>query len=347
MNPHRTLRGRLLAAAFGLLLVAPRSGGAQVAYDSPRGRVEVLGLRRWTLAMLRDSVRRYVPGQELHDAACMVTLRDSLHFVEASVARFEMAPPREPARSFLTIKVVEPDQAARVQWDERPRDAFSSLLPDYAPLVLPVTDSTGGVWRGRLLFWLQFADDAARRRALAEAPVSARADGERVYAFLASHRADADRRRALHVLAHDGFWANRMIAAATLSGFAAHDSTWLALVRALRDPHEAVREAARPALGGLPARPVDWRPAAGDLRLLLGGTNLSAMTDVFDLLARTSVAPELAPLLLRDNAAWVLDHVGAETPMAGDAAHRLLVRLNAGRDLGRTRAAWAAWARRL
>ena len=47
--------------------------------------------------MLQDSVRRYVRGQELYDAACMVTLRDSLHFAEASVERFEMAPPGQPA----------------------------------------------------------------------------------------------------------------------------------------------------------------------------------------------------------------------------------------------------------
>jgi hypothetical protein len=121
--------------------------------------------------MLQDSIRRYVPGQELHDAACMVTLRDSLHFAEASVTRFEMDPPGGPKLSFLSIKVVEPEQAARVQWDVRRRSEFSSLLPDYAPLILPVTDSTGGVWRGQLLHWLQFPDSVGRERAIARAPV--------------------------------------------------------------------------------------------------------------------------------------------------------------------------------
>jgi hypothetical protein len=51
-------------------------------------------------------------GQELHDAACMVTLRDSLHFAEASVARFLMAPPGQPQETFLTIKVIEPQRRA-------------------------------------------------------------------------------------------------------------------------------------------------------------------------------------------------------------------------------------------
>jgi hypothetical protein len=127
--------------------------------------------------MLQDSVRHYVPGQELHDAACMVTLRDSLHFVEASVERFEMTPPGQPMRSFLTIKLIEPAEAARVQWDVRQRNEFGSLLPDYAPLVLAVTDSVGGFWRGRVLFWLQFADSVQREAAMTRASASGRVDG--------------------------------------------------------------------------------------------------------------------------------------------------------------------------
>lgn len=340
----RTLIRVAIAAA---LLSAPRAAAAQVAFDSPAGRVEILGLRRWTVAMLRDSLRRYAPGQALHDAACMVTLRDSLGFAEASVEELEWPTPGGRPRTYLTIKLVEPQDAARVRWDVRPRDQFSSLLPDYAPLVLPVTDSTGAVWRGRLLYWLQFADSAQRRGALDRAAPARRADGERVLAFLAAHRSTADRRRAMRVLADDGFWVNRMVATAVLSGFAAQDSTWWTLVRALRDPHDGVRTAAEMALRSMPPRALDWRPVATDLRLLLGGTNLPVMRDVFELLARTQVAPDLAGPLLHDNGDWILDHLDAETPMAAGAAHALLVRLNGGRDLGRGRAAWSAWAARL
>ena len=60
----RTLAHVVVAAA---LLSAPRAAAAQVAFDSPAGRVEILGLRRWTVAMLRDSLRRYAPGHEPHD----------------------------------------------------------------------------------------------------------------------------------------------------------------------------------------------------------------------------------------------------------------------------------------
>jgi len=328
-------------------LAAMNTADAQIAYDSPNGRVVVMGLRRWTLAMLQDSIRHYVPGQELHDAACMVTLRESLHFAEASVERFDMTMPGQPTHSFLTIKVVEPDQADRIQWDTRPRNEFSSILPDYATLALSITDTTGAVWRGRMLYWLQFHDAVQRQAALYGAPEARRADAERVATFLDQHRNERDRARAMRVLSNDGFWVNRMLAVAVLSNFAANDSTWWTLVRSLRDPHEAVREAAGQVLHAMPARPIDWRNSTTDLRLLVGGTNLPAIQTVFELLARTEISPLLAGPLLRNNGDWVLDHLGAETPMAGDAAHRLLVRLNAGRDLGMSRSAWESWVRAL
>jgi hypothetical protein len=337
----------VLAAGALAQLIAPSAMPAQVAYDSPKGRVEVLGLRRWTLAMLQDSIRHYVRGQELYEAACMVTLRDSLHFAEASVDRYEWAPPGQPQRSFLAIKVIEPEQAASVQWDTRPRNEYTSLLPDYAPLILAVSDSAGAVWLGRLTYWLQFPDSTARQRALARASESAGADGQRTFAFLQTRRAEGDRVRATRVLKSDGFWVNRMVAVALLSNFAARDSTWFLLVRALRDPHDAVREAAGAVIRGLPSRAVDWRGSVNDLRLLLGGTNLPSIQTVFELLARTDVDPALAAALLRNNAGWVLDHLGSEAPMASDAAHRFLVRLNGGHDLGASRAAWEAWARAL
>jgi hypothetical protein len=344
MRPSQ--RSVRLSSALCLLVVVSAQTGAQVAYDTPAGRVEVLGLNRWTLQMLQDSVRRYRPGLELHEGACMALLRDSLHFAEASVERFTSAMPGRPATVLFTIKVIEPQDAGLVQWDNRERNDFTSLLPDYAPLVLAVTDSTGAVWRGRILHWLQFYhDDSARRSAtLARAPETARADAGLVWQFLDVRRAEADRARAMRTLKGDGFPVNRMIAAAVLTNFGGNDSTWWALVRALRDPNDAVREFASSVLNGLPGRPVDWAPATSDLRLLLGGTGLPFMGTVLAVLDRTAVSREMASALLHDNARWLLATLASEHPADSGAAHRILVRLNRGVDLGPSRADWARWA---
>jgi len=336
---------RLLGIA--LVIASAASAGAQARYDFDSGTVEVMGLRKWTLRMLRDSIKRYAPGQDLHDAACMVTLRDSLHFVEASVN--DWVGFNGPDKSFLSIKVVEPGQRATVKWDVRPRNEISSLLPDYAPLILAITDSTGAVWRGRLSQWIQYynTDSATRAKALNRVPetrrATAKADAERVWAFLANHQAETDRVRAMKTLHDDGFWVNRFVAASVLLNFPTQDSTWWTLVRTLRDPQEDVRDFANYSLRQMPKRRVDWSPVASDLRLLLNGTNLPSIESVFELLDRTEVSPSLAAPLLRRNAGWLLDHLGSRAPMASDLAHKLLVRLNNGRDLGTKRAPWERW----
>ncbi len=110
--------------------------------------------------MLRDSIRHYVPGQDLHDAACMVTLREKLGFADALVTTYEGL--NGPGSEFLLIKLVEPQDRERVRWNAVPLDSFQSLRPDYAPFIVPITDSSGGVWIGRFMNWLQHGDSATR-----------------------------------------------------------------------------------------------------------------------------------------------------------------------------------------
>jgi hypothetical protein len=333
-------------SALCALLSSPPASHAQIAYDSPKGRVEVLGLRRWTLKMLQDSVRHYVPGQELYDHACMVTLHDSLHFADSYVNYYYSNPPGGKSTVFLSIKLIEPQDSGRVQWDTRKRSEYSSLLPDYASVVLAASDSTGMLSQGRILQWLQFyqRDSLMRAAILEHFSASEGVDARRLWQFLNVRRAESDRRRAIRALESNGFFVNRLVASAVLSNFAANDSTWWALVRELRDPHQAVRNVASGVLKHLPPRPIDWTPVAADLRLLLGGTNLPAMGTVIEMLDRTAVNPELASQLLRKSADWLLATLASEHPEDHPAAHRLLVRLNHGVDLGPARADWTRWA---
>jgi hypothetical protein len=253
--------------------------------------------------------------------------------------------------------VVEPQDKARVKWDNRERDEFSGLLPDYAGVILPIIDTSASVHLGRFTLWFQVytLDSVGQSNALlrvarinalsrVQEGAAADADAHRVWTFLDQHQVDADRQRALRLLRVDGFWVNRYVAAVVLVNFGAQDSTWYALVRALRDPHADVRESAAASLRQLPARKVDWKPVAADLRLLLGGTNLPGIETVFQMLDRTEVSPALASTLLRGNADLVLDHLASRAPQASTLAHNLLVRLNNGVDLGSTRAAWKKWA---
>jgi len=337
------LRKLLTAVAIALVAQPIR---AQVAYDSPRGRVEILGLQQWSLQMLRDSVRSRIPGMELHDAACMIVLRDSLGFADALVNSLWYASSHDsPVQKFLVIKLIEPQERERVQWLQTRRDTFNVLRPEYASIVLAATDTGGGFWTGRVLWPLQFygGGPQARSEAIATAPTSVRADAERLWTFLERRHTDDDWRRARRALRQDGQYANRLIAASVLANFPERDSTWYALTEALRDPHEAVRAAAAAVLQAFPPRPIDWGSQVETLRLLLGGTNVGATQQVLEMLARTQVSPSLARPLLRQNTYWVLSHLRAGYPGAAQSARALLVQLHGGVDLGPQAAKWSEW----
>ena len=328
-----------------MVMVAPVVAHAQVNYAVPMGRVEVLGLQKWTLRMLRDSVRKYVPGQELHDAACMLILREKLHFADAYVARFRGFRRTAPDSTFYAIRLVEPKTRAWKQFDTGERNDYTSLRPAYSALILPVTDSGGGVETGRLNHWLFFRGDSGRQRAFASARPEDRADGIRVYDFLDAHSSESDRQVALRTLERDGFWANRVAALAVLHNFGDSASTWIAVAKAIRDPHWEVRITAATVIGTLAEREVDWSPALAELRLLLGGANASALVELMRALAQTKVHPSLTRGLLRGNAEWVLRLLASEAPDgSSDAAHSLLVQLNRGVDFGRDPRAWSRWA---
>ena len=343
-NSHSVVS--LTALAVLLIASVAQDVGAQVAYDTPHARVEVLGLRHWTLKALQDSIRNRVPGQTLADAACMVTLRDSLHFADALVQSLTIsARAGEAAQHYLIIKVIEPQDSARVRWRPAPRDSFKVLRPDYASVVLPVTSSVGQLLSGRLIEPLQLygRDPAERATAIRGRSQLIQEDAERLWNFLDTHRSESDRLTAVAALRQDGPYVNRVVAAAVLANFAEQDSTWWALTEALRDGNEAVRLAALVVLQGLPARAVNWAPAIPALRWLLGGTNVLATEDVMALLVRTHVSPAFAHALLHDNSDWVLTHLHAEYPGAKYYAHSLLVQLNNGRDFGENSTAWSRW----
>ena len=305
--------------------------------------VEVMGLRHWSLRMLQDSLQRYAPGQTLADAACMATLRYKMGFADASVTRFSGFDRTDPKRAFVSVRVLEP--RPRSNWRALPTGAFESLLPQYAPLILPVTDSTGAIWVGRLLFGFQIADSAQRDQLLQSTNPEARVDYQRLTDFLEANAGDA--MKAMRVLDSSAAPGNRIVAALVLSKHPERDESWHALIRALRDPHEGVRAAAATSLRRLPRRPMNWRPVAGELRLLLGGANVSEIESVMRLLMETQLDPALASSLAGGNSGWLLPMLDSRTPVTAYVTREFLKTLNRGSDLGSGSRAWRAWLAKL
>lgn len=337
---------RITVAAAAMLSLAAQNARPQAVLENDHMRLELIGLKRWTIPMIQDSLRRQAPELSLLSNACAAILREKLKFADASAVHYTTIRDGKATKPYVAVTVVEPQDSALVRY----RGPFRDSLPDHPAwgVVRDLFERDRRSFEHALMrpdFLLgdgPFNDaDSAQRRA-PPLPIPLRA-------FLQAHRAPSDRELALTTLAQDGNWRNRMAAVVILANFAHEDSAWWALADALRDPVGFVSGSAEQLLRSLrhaATRRVDWGPATGTLRAILDGTNLFAHDDLMELLAATQVDPALARPLLKDGAYLVLAKLRSQGDREHEAARRFLVQI-AGRDLGNDPVAWEEWVRGL
>ena len=322
-----------LTRVLALVLCAawPNTVGAQreATVELP---VEAIGLKRWTVQMLRDSFAARVPGKTLGSAGCAAILRDTFHFAAASVV--ESQPPGLERR--ITIVAVEPQDSARVRYRRTP--LHQEQRPHEWRRALGILDSTPAAV-------VRFVQDSAALFGGADAAADTPSPDERFRQFVRLHASEADRRLAVRTLAKDGTRAHRIIAVALLSNFLTADSTWWVLADEMRDRAGIPAAMAAQLMltrSRVAPRAVDWRPAAPALRALLDGTNVHLFTATLELLRNTSIDPALAPTLLRRGGELPVAFLGASDPYDRDLAHDFLVRVS-GQDFGYDRTRWSGW----
>ena len=329
---RRVIRIALLAT----VMAAPSASRAQTVLQNDSLRVELIGLRRWTVPMIQDSLRRHAPTSSLLSHACAAALR-AIGFADAS-ATYYPAGSGGGARELVVVSVIEPHDSALVRWRAAFRDTQPSVARAREALALFGSQprATQQLLRRPSLL--------VSGAALAPAD-SFLAPALPLRALLDAHRAPAAARRAYQTLARDGNDTNRVAATIALAAFPERDRTWWTLVDGLRDPATPVRVAAMQLLHGLTVdrpRRVDWAPAAASVRAVLDGTNLFAHDDLLAALAATQLSPRLARPLLAGGGRLVLAKLRASAPHQRTAARRFLVQI-AGRDLGNRPERWEQW----
>ncbi len=336
---------RLLRVVFAIALFSHR-GASQQFIESPEGRVEVIGLKRWTAAMLADSLGLHAPGVSLFQTKeCTKALTSQLHFSSVYIHKTIIGG-QENVQS-VVIRLVEPQDSGRMVWRAEPRDSGRVQMA-WRDLALVLGDSALTYFHEAELEplqrygqFLQFGADSALKRI-----AFTRWNPTRtlvLWKTLQRHRTGNDRALAIRVLRQDGNRRNRMMAAAILANFPNEDVAWRALADAVRDPYTGVNRAAIMSLQSLAnsfARPVDWAPSAAGIRAILEGTNISEFIAFTRVLVQTSIAPTLAPRLLKGGGELVVAHANAIDPLSHDIAVALLMRLS-GRPANGTD--WRRW----
>jgi hypothetical protein len=328
---QRIRAGVLLIAIFA---TSPSVAHTQEVLETPNTRVEVLGLKRWTVPMIQDSLARYAPQDSLTSHACAAILRMKLKFADAAASYFG----RDGGRELIVVAVVEPQDSALVRY----RTPAPDSLPDIAQYAAAIA-----VFRNHNQDFQHFIQDSAFlvAHSAPRATDARRNFLEPVRRLLLTEHSVDGQRRATKVLVRDRNPYNRIMAILVLSGFPKTNATWLTLADELRDPHGMVSGTASQLITTLARyspRIVDWSPVLDGLEAVMAGTNLFAQTPLIEVLTRTKVAPSLARPLLRAGAPFLLARLRASPQAGRDLARALLEQLS-GEHYGQDLAAWTQW----
>lgn len=315
---------------------APTAPVSAQAVLRQEGRtVEVVGLRRWSLAMLQDSLARH--GESLYSHTCAATLRYKLGFPEAAATRIVLS----PDSVVIIISVVEPQDSARVRHRELPFDtavrpgwesvaAVAQQEPGAFQLAVASYDPHG---RAEMASWI--VEHLGADTTLVKA----------VWHFLSGRKDNRYFEEAVRTVLGDPGIYNRMIAVAILANFTERDQAWWVLAEALRERDggaKAIASTVLQARAQADPRSVDWAPAAPTIHALLNGTALFELPSTLQWLPRMSDGPRWSAEFLAGGADMVLAYLGTRHAPSRELAHRLLVHFRGG-DLGPSPEPWREW----
>lgn len=340
MTRVTALHGSVLA--FALAACAPPPSGSPTVLQVPGKSIEVVGLRRWSIAMLQDSLRKYAPGTTLDSDACAAALRYQLGFADAAATVYTL--PGDSVERIVVV-VVEPQDSARVRHRIAPMDTVAPRA-EWAPLLRVISERPG---QFQVSLWHYRAWQSGDSTTLRSLPESDSSTVRSVWRFLAGHQSSADKAAALSTVHADSNYWNRMAAVALLSNFTDDDRVLHALVRAQLEadgPVGAMASIVLSSFAQTSPREIDWAPVAPELRQMLRGTAIFHLTDTMRLLVATGADSSLAVPLLRDGGEMLLAFAAAQHTDLRYSAHRLLVALR-GKDLGEDSEAWLNWVRTL
>jgi len=310
-------------------LVLARVAALAQVVETSNGKVEFIGLEKWTPATIQEKLG-YASPDKFH--FCAADLKERLKFADASVTV-----DRENGKRYTIIAVVEPDHAQRIRY--KPLPTGSIPVPDeWRGLI-------GFIQEGRVLNGLLDYGSTLTNAIRPKEPLMSGEDTT-WWRLLQPRQSQHDYESALKTLEEDHDYRHRAVAAMILTNFAHRDAAWVALMEGVRDESAVVNTVCMQALITLAhyvPRRVDWSSAAFSVRYVLNGTNLFALPHVIETLLKTEVESKLAGPLLKDNGGrMLLAYLRAKHEKERVLVHRLLVQLR-GSDLGFDESRWDTW----
>ncbi|WP_456408852.1 hypothetical protein [Caldithrix abyssi] len=313
---------RFSTIIFLLLLIC--LSGAQVI-DTPDGKVEFIGLRRWSVEKIIDTLAVIAPGVSID--RCAGLLKEA-GFPEASLFKYSW----KNGKMYSVITIVEPEYARFVKYKTF-TDSISEELPQWKGLI--------DIYR-RNPFEMQLALNFWQKdlNALKESKFTEALSSDRIRLIqskIASYNTQKDKELAIWILNNDPLWINRAMAAVVLINFPQSDLVWWSLMDALRDANARVSSMAISVLNHFSQfhpEPVTWSPLSATLYYLLNGTNLFAFPTVLRVLTKTNFSDSLlVPLISQTEGYLIFAYLKANNEKERQLAYEFLVSAT-GKDFG-------------
>lgn len=270
----------LCASIFAASAVFTLSSFAQNVVQEGRLTIEFLGLHKWTVQQLQDSVKKHNPNAKL--AFCMAALKANLGFADASVMRY---------RDTLVITVVEPDDSALVK-----RNTYfpnnTSLPQDWYKFQQQFSYKTRERSFAINTHW--WSDDSAKavlQMYNKEVPIAAALDTTIFWNIRTAIRSNSISATLLSKVIHSSWdpYA-RETAAVAMSSLPDNDTCFSAIVHSLLDiasnspilrSNEYIMIIAEQR-----SLPVALAPMYADLRTLVNGANLPTYFTILGVIAK-------------------------------------------------------------
>lgn len=276
--------------------------------ETTDGVVEFVGLKKWNVNNLVDSLSALKPNNNLH--ACAAILKQHYNFADASVMNLATE-----EGLYTIVTVIEPQDSFRVNyksvlnykseievnWDELIR------LNDDISTVQIGLQYYGGILKGDV--------KATHDKIKKYTDIIDVNNLNSLWSFLYNHQNAVDKDISIKILAEDRNPNKQIAAVLILSSFSNDDESWKVLVETLRDPDENVRLMASLTLNmyvNYFVRKIDWTESKTSLRWLLNGTNLASFEMLLRLLEKTELTSELGEQLLCNNYELISDYLGVQ-----------------------------------
>lgn len=276
--------------------------------ETKYGVVEFVGLKKWNLEDLVDSLIALNPNTNLH--ACAAILKQHYKFADASVMNLST----EDGLSTI-VTVIEPQDSFRVNY-RSVLNYISEIEINWNELIRLTDDIStvqiglqyyGGILKGNI--------EATHDKIKKYTDIIDVNNLNSLWSFLYNHQNAVDKDIAIKILAGDRNPKKRIAATLILSNFSNDDESRKVLVETLRDPDENVRFIAYLTLNmyvNYFPRKIDWSESKSSLRWLLNGTYLASFETLLRILEKTELTSGLGKKLLCNNYEFVSDYLGVQ-----------------------------------